>query len=101
MTIGALNSYGNIQQYPCTGKDNLQKINQKPKPKKKEWSTRKKITTGLALLAFSAAFGIPLYLAIKKPNRQKIKHWMLPVKLLKILVFALLAKSCLFFQHFL
>ena len=68
MTIGALNSYGNIQQYPCTGKNNLQKINQKPKPKKKEWSTRKKITTGLALLAFSAAFGIPLYLAIKKPN---------------------------------
>ncbi len=73
MTIGALNSYGNIQQYPYMGKNNLQKINQKPKPKKKEWSTRKKITTGLALAAFSAAFGIPLYLAIKKPNSAKDK----------------------------
>lgn len=68
MTIGSLNNCGNIQQYPCTGKNSLQKINQTPKPKKKEWSTRKKITTGLALAAFSAAFGIPLYLAIKKPN---------------------------------
>ena len=71
--VGSLNNCGNIQQYPYMGNNNPRKINQNPKTKKKEWTTRKKITTGLALTAFSAAFIIPFYLAIKKPNSAKGK----------------------------